>query len=67
MISNSEEYMKALEKLVFLETWLERVALESPGSTKGMTKAGIRKSIARLQEELGAYEGALEMAQLSAS
>ena len=28
---------------------------------QGLTKAGVRKMIARLHEELGAYEGALEV------
>jgi hypothetical protein len=32
----------------------------NPGGSKGFTKAGIRKMIARLHEELAIYEGSQE-------
>jgi hypothetical protein len=61
MINNSTEYEKACEELKRLEQWLERLLQEHPGREKGLTKAGIRKMIARLQEELGLYEGSREV------
>jgi len=60
MIANATEYEKARDELRTLEARL--VGLErtdSPGS-KGFTKAGIRKMIARLHEELAVYEGSSE-------
>lgn len=61
MITNSTEYVKACEELKRLEQWLERLLHEHPGHTKGLTKAGIRKMIARLHEEIGLYEGSREV------
>ena len=63
MISNPVEYAKALEELVFLEAWLNRVARAYPAPKKGMTKAGIRKLMARMHEELAVYEAGLELAE----
>jgi hypothetical protein len=63
MIANSSEYEKALDELRYLNDWLEALSTKHTGSEKGMTKAGIRKMMARLHEELAVYEGALEMAQ----
>jgi hypothetical protein len=60
MIANAMEYEKAREELVRLENWLERLMHENPGREKGLTKAGIRKMIARLHEDLGIYEGSRE-------
>jgi hypothetical protein len=60
MIGNAHEYHKALEELAELQQWLERLNRESPGAEKGMTKAGIRKLLARLHEELAVYEGGQE-------
>jgi len=61
MIQNEEQYCKALEELDFMEDWLRRLQ-DAPGrGQKGLTKAGIRKMIARLQDELGAYEGLQEV------
>jgi hypothetical protein len=54
------QYHKALEELAELQQWLERLNRESPGAEKGMTKAGIRKLLARLHEELAVYEGSQE-------
>ena len=41
--------------------WLKRMEREHPLPEMGLSKAGIRKMIARLHEELGAYEGTLEV------
>ena len=57
MIESGEQYQKAQEELRHLESWLERLQQDHPLPTKGLTKAGIRKMIARLHEELAVYEG----------
>jgi hypothetical protein len=44
-----------------LQTWLEELRRAHPGHEKGLTKAGIRKMIARLQEDIGQYEGSREI------
>lgn len=61
MISNAQEYEKAQEELRHLEDWLARLQREHPVPDKGLTKAGIRKMIARLHEELAVYEGSQEV------
>ena len=61
MISNAQEYQKAQEELRHLEDWLLRLQREHPVPEKGLTKAGIRKMIARLHEELAVYEGSEEV------
>ena len=61
MINDMKEYEKACEELRHLEAWLSRLQQEHPGSEKGLTKAGIRKMIARLHEDLGLFEGSLEI------
>jgi hypothetical protein len=60
MISNLTEYEKALEELHDLEERLARLQQSHPIGSKGFTKAGIRKMIARLHEELAIYEGSEE-------
>jgi len=60
MISNAMEYEKAREELRLLERRLEELARSHPIGSKGFTKAGIRKLIARLHEELAVYEGSEE-------
>src|SRR5262249_40228184 len=60
VISNSTEYEKAQEEIRALEQRLERLQREHPIGSKGFTKAGIRKMIARLHEELAVYEGSDE-------
>jgi hypothetical protein len=45
------------------ERWLERLQQHHPVPAKGLTKAGIRKMIARLHEELAVYEGGQEIKQ----
>lgn len=57
VITNSAEYNKAREELRALEHRLERLQRDHPIGTKGFTKAGVRKMIARLHEELAVYEG----------
>ena len=60
MISTITEYEKAQEELHILEERLERLQETNPVGSKGFTKAGIRKMIARLQEELAIFEGSEE-------
>ena len=61
MIANAKEYERACQELESLQTRLERLHKEYPGFEKGLTKAGVRKMIARLHEELAIYEGGLEV------
>lgn len=63
MISNPTEYEKAQEEIRILEERLERLQQTHPIGSKGFTKAGIRKMIARLHEELAVYEGSEEARQ----
>jgi hypothetical protein len=63
MIADASQYEKACEELEYLEAWLARLRKEHQGGDKGLTKAGIRKMISRLQEELAVYEGGLEVEQ----
>ena len=60
MISNTVEYEKAQEEIHLLVERLERLQEENPIGSKGFTKAGIRKLIARLHEELAVYEASEE-------
>ena len=60
MIYNTRKYEKAQEEISILEERLERLKNTHPIGTKGFTKAGIRKMIARLHEELAIYEGSEE-------
>ncbi len=61
MIETSEQYEKAQAELCQLEERLQRLQSEYPVPAKGLTKAGVRKMIARLHEELALYEGSREM------
>ncbi len=61
MISDSNQYEKAQGELRFLEDWLARLQQEQGNSGNGLAKAGIRKMIARLHEELAVYEGSQEV------
>lgn len=63
MIATAAEYEKAQDELRSLEGRLERLQRETPAGTKGFTKAGIRKMIARLHEELAMFEGSQEAHQ----
>jgi hypothetical protein len=61
MIANAGEYEIAKEELKRLEDWLARLQQEYPAPEKGLSKAGVRKMIARLHEELAIYEGSGEI------
>ena len=63
MISNQTEYEKAQQELRSLEERLARLQQSHPIGSKGLTKAGIRKMIAHLHEELAIYEGSEESRQ----
>ena len=63
MIANATEYAKAQEELRALEERLARLQQAHPIGAKGFTKAGVRKLIARLHEELAIYEGSQEANQ----
>lgn len=56
MIENSVEYKKAQDEIDILEDRLRDLQRTHPIGSKGFTKAGIRKMIARLHEELALYE-----------
>jgi hypothetical protein len=60
MITTATDYQKAQEELRSLEEWLSRLQQTHPIGSKGFTKAGIRKMIARLHEELAVFEGGEE-------
>lgn len=63
MIANLADYQKAQDDLRVLEDRLCRLQASHPVGSKGFTKAGIRKMIARLHEELAVYEGSEEARQ----
>ena len=63
MIMTLGEYEKAQEELRLLEERLGRIQEAHPVGSKGFTKAGIRKMIARLHEELAIFEGSQEARQ----
>ena len=60
MITNATEYNKAEDELSDLQERLKRLQETHPLGAKGFAKAGIRKMIARLHEELALYEGSEE-------
>ncbi len=60
MITNHTEYKKAEDELCDLQNRLQRLQETHPLGAKGFTKAGIRKMIARLHEELAQFEGSEE-------
>jgi hypothetical protein len=63
MIANATEYQKAQEEIRALESRLEKLQQGHAIGSKGFTKAGIRKMIARLHEELAEFEGSEEARQ----
>jgi hypothetical protein len=65
MIANLTEYTKAQDEIRILEDRLRHLQETHPVGAKGFTKAGIRKLIARLQEELALYEGSEEARRLN--
>jgi hypothetical protein len=60
MIANATESEKAREELRSLEQRLEQLLKAHPFGSKGFTKAGVRKMIARLHEEMAVFEGSQE-------
>lgn len=60
MITNHVEYQQAELEIRDLQERLQRLQATNPIGSKGFTKAGIRKMIARLHEELALYEGSEE-------
>ena len=60
MIANVTEYQSAQTELRDLEARLAQLQKTHPVGSKGFTKAGIRKMIARLHEELAVFEGSEE-------
>lgn len=63
MISNVAEYEKAQAGLSDLEARLKRLQKGHPLGSKGITKAGIHKMMARLHEELAIFEASEEARQ----
>jgi hypothetical protein len=61
MITTTAEYEKAQAELRDLSDRLARLQQSNPAGSKGFTKAGVRKMIARLHEELAVYEGSEEI------
>jgi hypothetical protein len=61
MITTTTEYEKAQAELRDLNDRLARLQQTNPVGSKGFTKAGVRKMIARLHEELAVYEGSEEI------
>jgi hypothetical protein len=61
MITTPIEYEKAQAELCDLTDRLARLQQTNPAGSKGFTKAGVRKMIARLHEELAVYEGSEEI------
>lgn len=60
MITTTSEYEKAQAELQDLQDRLAELQRNHPIGEKGFTKAGIRKLIARLNEELAIFEGSEE-------
>jgi hypothetical protein len=60
VITSTIEYERAQQELQALEERLKRLQASNPIGSKGFTKAGVRKLIARLHEELAQFEGSDE-------
>jgi hypothetical protein len=60
MITTIVEYEKAQSELRDLQERLAQLQREHPIGEKGFTKAGIRKLISKLNEELAIFEGSEE-------
>jgi len=56
VITNAAEYEKAHSDLRILEQRIADLEREHPVGEKGFTKAGVRKMIAKINEELAVYE-----------
>ncbi len=60
MIATEADYRKAEDEIHSLEERLARLHKANPIGVKGFTKAGVRKMIARLHEELALFKGSEE-------
>ena len=60
MITTPIEYEQTQRELRDLQDRLDQLQKDHPLGEKGFTKAGIRKLIARLNEELAIFEGSEE-------
>jgi hypothetical protein len=67
IITTAEQYRKVQEELRHPEEGLNLLQQDHPLGAKGFTKAGIRKLIARLHEELALYEGSQVIRQADSS
>jgi hypothetical protein len=67
VIQNDDEYRKAQEEIDDLMSRLRELQLSTTIGAKGFTKAGIRKLIARIHEELALYESQAEAKPVKAS
>ena len=61
MITNAAEYEKAYGDLRILQQQIADLERDHPGGEKGFTKAGVRKMIAKINEELAAFESREEV------
>jgi len=64
VITTTADYEKAQSELRDLQERLAQLQRDHPIGEKGFTKAGIRKLIARLNEELAVFEGSEEARSL---
>jgi len=60
VITNAAEYEKAHSDLRILEQRIADLEREHPVGEKGFTKAGVRKMIAKINEELAVFESRAE-------
>ena len=60
MITTLPEYERAEAELASLQQRLDRLRRDHPVGEKGFTKAGVRKLIARLNEDLAVFEASEE-------
>jgi hypothetical protein len=56
VITNAAEYEKAHSDLRILEQRIADLERDHPVGEKGFTKAGVRKMIAKINEELAVFE-----------
>lgn len=64
MVTTPVEYEQAQVELQTLQERLAELQRHHPMGEKGFTKAGIRKLIARIHEELAVFEGSEESRSL---
>jgi hypothetical protein len=60
VITNAAEYEKAHSDLRILEQRIADLERDHPVGEKGFTKAGVRKMIAKINEELAVFESSEE-------